>query len=69
MILVTVDNGTCRELIIVLFTIQRLLDAAIVFLAFFITLSVFKEDSFLVFLPVVTVVGIEMSFVTTPASS
>ena len=62
MILVTVDNGTCRKLIIVLFTIQRLFDAAIVFLAFFITLSVFKEDSFLVFLPVVTVVGIEMSF-------
>ena len=65
MILVTVDNGTCRELVIILFAIQRLFDAAIVFLAFFISLSVFKEDSFLVFLPIVTIVGIKMPFVKT----
>ncbi|WP_419088952.1 hypothetical protein, partial [Phocaeicola plebeius] len=42
--IVTVNYRTCRELVIVLFTIQRFLDTAIVFLAFLVSLSVFKQN-------------------------
>ena len=65
MVLVTVNNGTRRELVVVFFTVQGFFDAAIVFLAFLITFSVFEEDSFLVLFPIVAVVGVKMPFVKT----
>ena len=62
---VAVDNGTCRELVVVFLTVQGFFDAAVVFLALLITFSVFEEDSFLILFPIVTVVGVEMPFVET----
>ena len=64
--LITVDNGTSRELIVLLFAIETFLDTAIVLLTFYISLAVFKKDSLAVFgclLPIVAVVGIEVAFI------
>ena len=61
--LIPVDDSTRRELIILLFAVERLFYSSVVLLAFLITLAVFKKDAFLVFLPIVTVIGIEMAFI------
>ena len=63
--LVTVDDGAGRELVVLLLAVQRFLDASIVFLTFLVTLAVLKEDAFLVFFPVVAVVGVQVAFVET----
>ena len=65
MILIAVDHGTCGELVVVLFAVQRFFDTAVVFLAFLVAFAVFKKDTFFVFHPVVAVVGIQMSLVET----
>ena len=65
MVLITVDYRTCRELIIVLLAVQRFFDSAIVLLALFISLSVFKQNAFLVFCPIVTVISVQMSLIET----
>ena len=64
--LITVDNGTRRELIVLLFAIEAFLDTAIVLLTFYISLAVFEEDSLAFFgclLPIVAVVGIEVTLI------
>ena len=63
--LVAVYDGTGGELVVLLLAVQRFLDAAIVFLAFLVALAVLEEDTFLVFIPIVTVVGVQMAFVET----
>ena len=65
MALIAVDHCTSGELIVVLFTVQRFFDTTIVFLTFFVAFSIFKKNSFFIFFPIVTVVGIQMSFVKT----
>ena len=63
---VAVDGCTCRELIVVLLAVQALLGSAIVLLALLIHLAVLENHcSVLVFLPIVAVVGIQMTFVKT----
>ena len=63
--IVTVNHRTGRELIVILFSIQRLFGTSIVLLAFLIFLSVFEQESLLVFFPVVTVISIQVTFVET----
>ena len=63
MILVTVDHGTGGELVVVLFTVQRFLDTAIVFLAFLVAFAVFEQDAFFVFHPIVAVVSVQVSLI------
>ena len=63
MVLITVYHSTCRELVIVFFTVQRFLDTAIVLLAFLITFSIFKQDSLFVLFPIVAVVCIQVSLI------
>ena len=63
---VAVHDSTGRELVVALFSVEALLDATVVFLALRIIFSVLKTYAlFLVgrLLPVVAVIGIEMSFV------
>lgn len=47
MAFVAVDDGACRELVVVLFSVERFFDASVVFLAFFVVFAVFKEYAFL----------------------
>ena len=61
--LVAVDDSPGGELVVLLLAIQRLLDAAVVLLAFLVTLAVLEEDARRVLLPIVAVVGIEVAFV------
>ena len=64
--LISIDNGTSRELIVLLFAIKAFLDTAIVLLTFYISLAVFKKDSLAFFgclLPIVAVVGIEVALI------
>ena len=64
--LITVDNGTRRELIVLLFAIKTFLDTAIVLLTFYISLTVFKKDALAFFgclFPIVSVVGIEVALI------
>jgi len=65
MIFITVYHSACRELIIILFPVQRFFDTAIVFLAFLITLSVLKQDTIFIFFPIVTVISIQMPLIKT----
>ena len=63
MIAITVYHRTRRELIVSFFAIERFFYAAVVFLAFLISLSVFEKNSFFIFFPIVAVISIKMSFV------
>ena len=64
--LVTVDDGTGRELVVVLLAVQRFLDSSVVLLAFHVFLTVLEKNTFLrIFLPIVTVVCVEVPFVET----
>ena len=63
---ISVNDGACRELIAArLFAVERLAYAAVVLLAFLVTLAVLEEDAVFALFPVVAVVGVEMSFVET----
>lgn len=63
MAFVAVDDCAGGELVVFLFSVERFFDASVVFLAFFVSFAVFKEDAFFVFFPVVAVVGVEVSLV------
>ena len=61
---VAVDGGTRRELVVVLLAVKALLRASVVLLALLVHLAVLKHHSaVLVLLPVVAVVGVEMTLV------
>ena len=61
--LVAVDHRPCREGVVVLLAVERLLDALDALLALHVSLPVLKEDALHVLLPVVAVVGVEMALV------
>ncbi len=63
MIFIAVDYSTGRELIIVFFSVQGFFYAAVILLAFFVSFPVFKKDAFLIFFPVIPVIGIQMALV------
>ena len=60
---ITVHYRACRELIIVLLTVQALLDTAVVALALLVAFTILKKDSFLIFSPIVAVVCVKMTLV------
>ena len=61
---IAVDHGTCREGIVARqLAVERFADSAVVLLALLVPLSVLEEDSVLILLPVVAVVGVQVSFV------
>ena len=64
---IAVYHGAGRELVVVLLTIERLLDAAIVLLALLVALAILEEHAVAVGAlgPVVAVVGIEVTLVET----
>ena len=64
-LLVSVDDGTGRELVVVLLAIERLLDTAVVLLAFLVAFAVFEKNTFFILFPVVAVVGVQVAFVET----
>ena len=61
---IAVDGGACGELIVVLFSVEAFLDAAVISLALVVALAVLVEHK-TVFgrCPIVAVVSVEMSFV------
>ena len=61
--LVTVDHGAGGKLVVVQLSVQGFPDSPVVLLAFLVSLAVFKQDAFFIFLPVVPVVGIQMTLV------
>ena len=63
MVLVAVDHGASRELVVVLFSVQRFLDTSIIFLAFLVALAVFEKDTLFVFYPIVAVVSVQVSLI------
>ena len=63
---IAVDGGAGRELVVLLFAVEALLDASVVLLALVVALAVLVEhEAVFGLLPVVAVVGVEVAFVET----
>src|SRR6185437_9660280 len=60
---IPVNHCARRKLVVIFFTVKRLFDAAVVFMAFFISLAIFKQNAACVLLPVIPVVCIQMTFI------
>ena len=65
MILVAVYYSTRRKLIIIFLSIQRFFNATIIFLTFFVTLPILKQNAIFVLFPIVTIIGIQVSLIET----
>lgn len=60
--LVTISRYADKRLVIILFAIRKFFSAAVIFLAFFMTFSVFGGGSFFVFFPVIAIMNVRVSF-------